>query len=204
MKTCIALIGAAVVAVAWPATYGAPTLSLVETGTNSTTSGTIAEGTDALQLDLRLDTDGLPVSGLEFAVESSPAGTLVYGNTPVTALGAPFTSDDLFPTLSAGDTVQADGTAPIVLFKNDGDDYSAFHASILQLNFDTHLLAPGQYVITPLPNEFTNAAQVLESGDFAQSQPFTLTVTAAPEPGALGALCVGAMGLLKRQRSRAK
>jgi len=205
MKTSFALAGLAAVIATCASANAAPVLSLVQSGTSNVASTSITQGTSALQLDVRLDTGGLDVSGLQFYVDSDPAGTLVYGGTPVTALNAPFTTNDLVPTLSAGDTVQANGTSPILLFKSNGADYPAFGvSSILQLSFDTHLLMPGNYVITPLGDEFTNATVVLESADFAQAQPFTLTVTAAPEPGAVCALSLAGIGLLKRRRDSAQ
>ena len=133
-----------------------PKLLLVKAMTLATVSHTIAAGTPTYSLDLRLDTGGQPISGLQFYIIATPASLLSFGPTPLTPLGDPFTANDVFSA-----------------FANN---------AIVRFTFNTSQLGLGTYVFIPVGQELTNATSTVTQ--FAPSQTFSLTVV-VPEPGSV-------------------
>jgi hypothetical protein len=182
-----------------PLAEAAPYLGLVKSGTASQNADSINLGTFSYSLDLRLDTDGHAVSGLQYYFLTSPADALTFGPTPLTALNNPFTSSDVFLSPATGDTVnQAEGTT--VWFKSGAGDYGAFgEQAIARYELDTALLGLGSYVFTPVGEELSNGSETVT--DFGLPGTFTLVVV--PEPGTFGLVGLGGLALLAgRWRSR--
>ena len=176
-----------------------PKLLLVKAITLSTVSDTIAVGTPTYSLDLRLDTGGQPISGLQFYLIATPASLLSFGATPLTTLGDPFTANDVFSAPVAGAAANQNG-ATTVLFKASAGDYPAFaNNAIVRFTFNTSQLAPGTYVFTPVGQELTNATSTVTR--FASPQTFSLTV-GIPEPASVVLIALGGCWLMSRRRWR--
>ena len=182
-------------------TQAAPWLGLVKTGTTSQTSETIFLGTLTFSLDLRANTDGNPVGGLQYYITTSPANALTYGTTPLTTLNNPFVAADLTglgqaPT--AGATVNSDSAANTIWFKASSPDYSAFGAqSIGTYEFDVSSLGIGTYVFTPVGVLLTYGGGE-EINTFATPGSFALSVV--PEPGTGTLLALGLCSLMARRK----
>ena len=162
--------------------------------TLATFNDTITQGTATFSLDLRADTGGLAISGLQFILASSPAGLLTYAAVPLTALGNPFTTTDIASAPNAGATVNQSTT---VFFKASNGDYAPFaDSAIARYTFDTSKLTPGTYVFTPIGQELTNANTSVTT--FASPGSFTLVVS--PEPGVFVMVSFGGMFLFGRRR----
>lgn len=180
----------------------APWLGLVKTGTTSQSSDSILTGTLTFSMDLRANTDGNPVGGLEYYISTLPANVVTYGTTPLTALDNPFVAADLTglgqaPT--AGATVNSDAAAHTIWFKSSSPDYSAFSdQSIGTYQFNVSTLGAGSYVFTPVGVLLTYGVGE-EINTFATPDSFTLTVV--PEPGAGTLLvCGGFVAAWNRRR----
>lgn len=179
-----------------------PLLEIVKTGTTATNADSIALGTLEYKIDLKLDTGGDPISGLQLYLLSSDP-SVVFGLTPVVALNNPFTNADILIAPSPGDILnQAEGTS--VLFKLGAGDYPAFSSqAILTYTLDTSSLAPGDYLLTPVGEELTFTSMVRDT--FELPGEFTLTVRAVPEPSTfIWGLSVVSMLAAIRRRGRAR
>ncbi|HSH92668.1 MAG TPA: PEP-CTERM sorting domain-containing protein [Roseimicrobium sp.] len=202
MRTALVITGLCFGLVVGSTAGAAPMLWLVKHGTDDVVAESIQAGTSAYFLDLKLDTGGVPISGLQLYVVTNPENAIHYGSTQVTALGSPFTEGDVAAAPISGTPLQQSGAAGIALFKGSAGDYPAVDAaSILQLELDTASLAAGEYLVTPLPDELSNANEFFGSADFAESGSFRLTVTAAPEPASLVVFGLGGYVLLTRRRA---
>ena len=174
-----------------------PKLLLVKAMTLATVSHTIAAGTPTYSLDLRLDTGGQPISGLQFYVIATPASLLSFGPTPLTTLGDPFTANDVFSAPAPGAAVNQNGSTT-VLFKASAGDYPAFaNNAIVRFTFNTSQLDLGTYVFTPIGQELTNANGTVTR--FAPPQTFSLTVV-VPEPASVMLIALGGCSLFHRRR----
>jgi hypothetical protein len=179
------------------ASFGAPWLGLVKSGTTSTTSDSIVVGTASYSLDLRVNTDGNPVSGLQYYITAF-GGTVNYGGTPLTALNNPFVSGDIFSSPAAGAVVQQ-STGTTVWFKSSAGDYPAFGPnSIGTYQFNSGLLAEGTYVFTPVGEELSNESETITT--FASPGTFSLNVLPIPEPGTSALVAFGGLVFLARRR----
>ncbi len=175
-----------------------PTLSFVESGTTATKSASIPAGTATFSLDLVADTGGLPVSGLQYYFVTSPANTLRFSTTPVVALFTPFTTSDLFAVPASGALVNRAG-ATTVWFKASAGDYAPFSGNAIgKYTFNTSLLPPGAYIITPVGEELSNTNTT--ASVFGSPGSFSLTIV--PEPGASALLILGGISLLARRKPR--
>ena len=173
-----------------------PKLLLVKAVTLATVSHTIAAGTPTYSLDLRLDTGGQPISGLQFYVLATPANLLSFGATPLTTLGDPFTANDVFSAPAPGAAVNQNGSTT-VLFKLSPGGYPAFaNNAIVRFTLNTSLLGAGTYVFTPVGQELTNANGTVTQ--FAPPQTFSLNVV--PEPASVVLIALGGCSLLSRRR----
>jgi hypothetical protein len=165
-----------------PLARAAPTLALVKTGTAATASDSIVMGTLEYTLDVKLDTGGDPVSGLQFYLTNSDP-SLRFGLSPIAALDNPFTQADIFGAPGSGGKVnQTEGTT--VLFKSGAGDYPAFSSrAIVSFTFDVSHLSAGDYLLTPVGEEltFTNTTRTT----FAAPGGFVLNVQPVPEPSTL-------------------
>lgn len=148
-----------------------------------------------LELDLYLDTDGIPASGLQYFLSAPLA---FYASPVVTALvidGTFFDADDLAIAPLAGAAVER-GSAEegvTVWFKSAGNDYAAFDGAMARYTFDSSLLAAGStYTFTPVLQEISNSLDTVTT--FAPASGFSLTVV--PEPSSVLAL-VAAFGVLQ-------
>jgi hypothetical protein len=178
------------------AAHAAPRLSLVRSGT--TLSAFVTSATASVLLDLRANTDGNAISGLQGYLVTSPAQAATYGATPVTATNSPFTASDVFQAPATGAVVRQSG-GTTVLFKSSAGDYPAFaDNAILTFQINTSLLTAGTYTFTPVGEELTNATTTITS--FATPGSFTLTII--PEPATAGVLATGGAGLLLARRRR--
>ena len=174
-------------------------ISLVQSNTTNN-SATIQQGTSTFSLDLILNTDGNPVSGFMYHIDTSPVG-LFYGATPLTALNNPFMSGDVFQEPAPGAMVnQGQGTT--TLFKSSPGDYAAFNNAIIRHQFNTASLAPGTYVFNPIAQEFTNANGSILT--FGAPGEFTLTVIPEPTTVALGIVGGGMLLIVARRQRRSK
>lgn len=167
-----------------------PKFALVKAVTLATISDEIAPGTPSYSLDLRLDTAGLAVTGLQFYFLVTPVVTpgslLTFDTAPLTALNSPFTANDIFSGPASGAPVNQGGSTT-VLFKATAGDYAPFgESSIARFTFNTSLLPAGTYVFTPIGQEFTNANTTVTNFDPPGS--FTLTV---PEPTSFALIAFG-------------
>lgn len=184
-------------------TQAAPWLGLVKTGTTSQNSDTVFLGTLTFTLDLRANTDGNPVAGLQNYIITSPSDAVTYGTTPLTALNNPFVAADITgfgqaPT--AGATVNSDMAANTLWYKSSSPDYSAFSdQSIGTYEFNISSLAMGTYVFTPVGFALTYGTGE-EINVFATPGSFTLTVV--PEPGTWTLLACGSLMAVWRNRRR--
>ncbi len=184
-------------------TQAAPWLGLVKTGTTSQNSDTVFLGTLTFSLDVRANTDGNPVGGLQYYIVTSPADAVTYGTTPLTTLNNPFVAADLTglgqpPT--AGATVNSDSAANTIWFKSSSPDYSAFSdQSIGTYQFNISSLGMGTYVFTPVGVLLTYGSGE-EINTFATPGSFTLTVV--PEPGTWTLLACGSLMAVWRNRRR--
>ncbi len=195
----LALLGAV------PPTLASPILSLVKSGTTSATD-TEALGTASEKVDVRLDTSGNAISGLQFYLVSAPAGAGTYQNvsptsSTVLALNAPFTQADVNASPTVGATPQNAANAKTVLFKSSAGDYAAFSTtSIVTLQLNISSLAAGSYVFTPVSQGLTNASGGVAAGGFGTPGAFTLNIT--PEPGTFLLVLPGALAMLGRRQRR--
>ncbi|MGB8169543.1 MAG: hypothetical protein WCF18_18730 [Chthoniobacteraceae bacterium] len=180
----------------------APTLNLVKAGTSAAVADSIQLGTATYALDLKLDTGGDPVSGLQFYLTSNDP-TVHFGLTPVVALNQPFIDADILIAPNSGSLVnQSQGTS--VLFKADPGDYPAFASrAILSFTFDTSTLPAGDYLFTPVGQELTFTGTTRTA--FAAPGLFSLKVQAIPEPSTMfwGVLIFGTTGFLRGRRESA-
>lgn len=153
-----------------------PALSLVKSATSSAARDSIVVGSATYLLDLRADTGGNPVSGLQYYINTTPVGVAVYGGTPMTVSGSPFQASDIASSPSAGAIVGPDAGSTI-LFKDGEGDYLAFADNAIgTYQINTLNLAPGIYVFTPVGEELTYAAGAAYA--FAAPGAFTLTILA--------------------------
>ncbi|MGB8169545.1 MAG: hypothetical protein WCF18_18740 [Chthoniobacteraceae bacterium] len=154
-------------------------------------------GTVSYSLDLRVDCGGRPISGLQYYFATSPASGLTFGAPAVTSLNNPFVSSDIFLGPSSGASVNQAG-ATTIWFKGSAGDYPTFAGnSIGRYLFNTALLSPGVYVISPFGEEFTYSNTTVTT--FGLAGAFTLTVITVPEPGSLALGIVGALVILARR-----
>ena len=153
-----------------------PTLSLVKSGTVAATADTIVEGTSAYSVDLRVNTDGNAISGLQYYIRTTPSNAVNYSTTPLAALSHPFQPSEVIFSPAAGAVVrQSGGTTGF--FKTSAGDYPAFSdKAIATYQFNTASLAPGIYVFTAVGEELTNASTTVTT--FNPPVSFTLTVLA--------------------------
>lgn len=183
-------------------TQAAPWLGLVKTGTTSQNSDTVFLGTLTFSMDLRANTDGNPVGGLQYYIVTSPADAVTYGTTPLTALNNPFVAADmtgLGQAPTAGATVNSDLAANTMWFKASSPDYSAFSdQSIGTYQFNVSSLAMGSYVFTPVGVLLTYGVE--EINTFATPGSFELIVV--PEPGTWTLLACGGLMAAWRNRRR--
>ena len=182
------------------AAQAAPWLGLVKTGTTSQSSDSISLGSLTFSMDLRANTDGNPVGGLQYYITTSPANVVTYGTTPLTALDNPFVTDDIMEQPSSGTTVNSAAAADTIWYKNDPPDYSAFaDQSIGTYQFNVSTLGIGSYVFTPVGVLLTYGVGE-EINTFATPDSFTLTVV--PEPGTWTLLACGGLVVAWRNRRR--
>lgn len=169
-----------------------PKFALVKAVSLATISDEITPGTSKYSLDLRLDTAGLAIGGLQFYFLVTPILTpgslLTFDTAPLTALNSPFTANDIFSGLASGAPVNQGGSTT-VLFKATAGDYAPFaESSIVRFTFNTRLLLAGTYVFTPIGRKLTNATSTVTT--FASPGSFTLFV---PEPSGSLLLVLGGM-----------
>ena len=178
-----------------------PKFALVKAVTLATISDEIAPGTARYSLDLRVDSAGLAVSGLQFYFLVTPVLTpgslLTFDTAPLSTLNSPFTTNDISTSPASGATVnQLNSTT--VLFKATAGDYAPFgESSIARFTFNTSLLPVGTYLFTPIGQELTNTNTTITT--FATPGSFTLKV---PEPGVFMLLAFGGMVSLGRRNRR--
>lgn len=178
----------------------APMLSLSKVGAATTFADSILAGTATYTLDLRVNTGGVPVSGLQYYLSTSPANALTFAATPLLALSAPFTPADLSSGPTSGATVNQTG-AVTIWFKGGAGDYPAIGGNAIgRYSFNTSALSPGTYTITPFGQELTNMSGTITF--FGIPQSFSLTIVPVPEPHSLVLLLLGGTALSAR-RSRA-
>lgn len=192
----VLIAGCAVLSLGTLVAQAAPTLSLTAVG-SAQASGSIVEGTGSYTLRLWANTDGQAVSGLQYHLELD-GGAATYAAAP-TALGTPFTTNDLMAGPVAGDSVSLNSTT--AWFKMSNPDYAAFSGPVASYSINTGSLAPGQYTFRAVGEEFTNAASDITT--FGSAGSYILNVTAVPEPTSLALLGVGMGLLLRRQRKQA-
>lgn len=172
-------LGGAAFAVVMSAAVGIcaqATLSLVKSVTPSAAEDSIVVGSASYLLDLRINTAGNAVSGLQYYIETAPAAATIYGAAPLTVLSNPFLPSDVAVAPAAGAIVsQSGGTT--VLFKASGEDYPAFaNNAIATYQLNTRNLPPGTYVFTAVGEELSNANTTVTT--FGASGSFTLTILA--------------------------
>lgn len=178
----------------------APWLGLVKTGTSSQTNDTVALGTLSFSMDLRANTSGHNVYGLQYGIATS-SGTVTYGSTPLTALNSPFAAADLTgfgQSPGAGSAVNASNWT---VWWHSAGDYSAFsEQSIGTYQLAVSGLSAGTYVFTLGNQELLNntPGEDLTDVDFATPGAFVLTVV--PEPGAWTLLACGGWVIATRKR----
>ncbi|MBI5397274.1 MAG: PEP-CTERM sorting domain-containing protein [Verrucomicrobia bacterium] len=178
----------------------APRLGLVKSGTAAQAADSVLLGTATYTMDLRANTDGFAVGGLQYYLVTTPGNVVTYGATPLTALNNPFVAADLTgfgqpPT--AGATVNSALAGTTIWFA--GSDYAAFpEQSIGTYQFNVSSLGGGTYVFTPGGEELSNG-----NGDnpaFASPGSFALSVV--PEPGSALLMGVGVLALSLRRRGQ--
>jgi hypothetical protein len=153
-----------------------PTLSLVKSATTSAAADSVVVGSAGYFLDLRVNTGGNAVSGLQFHIETTPVETVIYGATPLSVLSNPFQALDVVTAPSTGAIVRQSG-GTTVFFKGSGGDYPAFaDNAIATYRLNTQSLLPGTYVFRAIGGELTNANTTLTS--FGATGAFSLTILA--------------------------
>jgi hypothetical protein len=161
----------------------------------------IAPGTSNISLDLRLNSGGQTVEGVQYGISTSPSGGITYGPTPITVLDNPFRQSDLVAAPASGATVANNASGTTVFAKSTaGAPYAPVtNQAIARYQFNTASLAPGNYVFTPVGQEFFSSVNSSPQG-FDAPKSFTLTVV--PEPGAalLAILCGGFVVGMRRSR----
>jgi hypothetical protein len=196
---CVKLLVAVAVLSNVVLVQAAPRLALVKSGTASQVFEEIVPGTPTYTLDLRANTDGFDVGGLQYYIVTSPGNAVTYGTTPLTALNNPLVEADLTgfgqkPT--AGATVNSALAGTTIWFADS--DYAAFpEQSIGTYQFNISSLDPGTYVFTPDGAELSNS-----NGDnpaFATPGAFTLFI---PEPGTGLLLVAGGLMFSLRRRGQ--
>lgn len=199
------MIAVAVLAGAMGA-QAAPWLGLVKTGTTSQTSDTISLGTLTFSMDIRANTDGYKVQGLEYYIYTTPGDVVTYGTTPVTALNTPFVAADLTGFGHAPTAGAHVIPSSYTLWWNASGDYNAFgEQSIGTYQFNVSLLGAGTYVFTPDFSDYGAPGGQLSNsnGDnptFGTPGSFALTVV--PEPGPWTLLACGGFVAAWRNRRR--
>lgn len=183
-----------------PALTGTPVLSLVAQG-GSASTGSILAGTATFSLDLRVNSDGMPINALTLLIDSTAGSAVTYASTPLTVLNNPFIGVDI----ARGPSPQAplailDGGGTVWLRDADGD-YPALNGNAIgTYHFNTSALLPGVYRFTPVGLEFGSGIEEPIS-NFGAPGFFTLTVV--PEPGTGCLLSLGGVLLAARRMGNA-
>jgi hypothetical protein len=182
---CILAIGTAT-------TLADPQLKLVKSGTSAVTIDWVILGTTTYSLDLRANSGGYTVGGLQYYITTSPANVVTYGATPLTPLDNPFVVADLTgfgQAPAVGATVNSDAAANTTWYKASSPDYTAFsERSVGTYQFNVGSLGIGAYLFTPIGVLLTYGAGE-EVTTFASPGTFSLQVM--PEPGTWVLLAAG-------------
>lgn len=171
--------------------WGSPKLSLVQAG-GSGTAATLAAGSQTLQLGMRLDSDGAPISGLQYHLATP--GDARYGTPAVTATLNPFSAADLVLQPATGAPLSP--LHPTVWFTLNADYAPVRDAEFATCVIDISRLPLGVHTFLPVGEELTNGSGTTITS-FAAGGAFALTVV--PEPAAAGLLAF-AYPLLRRRR----
>ena len=184
----------------------APLLSVTLNGGGPTSSSnTLSPGSHSpLSLDVRLNSDGNLISGLFYHLEvtgpaptPNPAAGVTYGTIPLVAVG-PFTSADTAP--AAGAAVDADALTSF--FKSGTGDFAATDGSgvLATYQLDVSAMTPGVYSIQAIGDGLSNSSGV-RIEVFATPVPFTLNISALPEPTLVVPIVCATLALIRRGRA---